>query len=114
MQEHAVEEREKYKEGKSIVEKAKVMKVCMLVGSMAGVMHSSICIPLWRQPRCYPAKTQHATLLTFDASMVTTGGNMVTSSRRIMVKAGRSTLRLCFCQSAAPQHQALYSDSLYA
>jgi hypothetical protein len=27
VQEHAVEEREKYKEGKSIVEKAKVMKV---------------------------------------------------------------------------------------
>jgi len=27
LQEHAVEEREKYKEGKSIVEKAKVMKV---------------------------------------------------------------------------------------
>jgi hypothetical protein len=38
VQEHAVEEREKYKEGKSIVEKAKVMKVCLFSGIMAGVL----------------------------------------------------------------------------
>ena len=38
-----MEEREKYKEGKSIVEKAKVMKVHVLYGCKSGVMHSSIC-----------------------------------------------------------------------
>lgn len=49
MQEHAVEEREKYKEGKSIVEKAKVMKVGARL-SMCRPEHRSIFCPVWRRP----------------------------------------------------------------